>query len=85
MVVGHQRTQGINCQKCVSNFLSTWLANPQEANHGMYSNPGTQVRAQNKDLSVNCFLDGLTRVWFHLRCRLIKHEKQAFLYKREIT
>ena len=36
-----------NYRKCVSNFPSTWLANWQWqfllANHGTYSNPGTQA------------------------------------------
>ena len=39
--------------KWVSNFPFFWLANPQwlfqQANHGVYSNPGTQLMAQNKD------------------------------------
>ena len=42
-------TDSKNYQKCVSKFYSTWLANRQwlynRANHGAYSNPGTQFGA----------------------------------------
>ena len=48
-------TDWTNYQKCVSIFLSSWLANQQWlfylANHGAYSNPCTQVGVQNKDFS----------------------------------
>ena len=40
-------TNSTNYWKCISNLLSSWLANQQclfwQANHGTYSNPGTQV------------------------------------------
>ena len=53
-----------NYQKYILNFLLSWLANRQwhfkQANHGTYSNPGTQVRAQNKDFS-NVLQKDLTR------------------------
>ena len=46
-------TDSTNYRNRVSNFLSTWLANRQwllkQADHGAYSNPGTQVGTQNKD------------------------------------
>ena len=40
-------------------FPSTWSAKRQWANHGAYSNPGTRVRAENKDFNWRCFEDGL--------------------------
>ena len=44
----------MNYQKVILNFPSTEWANDngpfQQANHGTYSNPGTQVVAQNKNL-----------------------------------
>ena len=50
-----------NYRKWVSNFLSSWLANRQwlfqKANHGAYSNPGTQVEAQ------GCFTERLNQSW----------------------
>ena len=40
-------TNSTNYWKCISNLLSSWVANQQclfwQANHGTYSNPGTQV------------------------------------------
>ena len=47
-------TESMNYQKVILNFPSTEWANDnglfQQANHGTYSNPGTQVVAQNKNL-----------------------------------
>ena len=44
---------GLNYRKCVSNFLSSWLAYRQtlleQANHGAHSNLGIKMGTQNKD------------------------------------
>ena len=56
-------TDSTNYRKCVSNFLSSWLANQQwdfwQANHEAYSNPGTQVEAQ--EGFRRAFADGLNQ------------------------
>ena len=53
-------TKYLNYRKCVSNFLSSWSANLQwllqKANHGTYSNPGTQLGAENKDFGSFIYL-----------------------------
>ena len=45
--------------ECISDFLSSWLVNRQclfqQANHGAYSNPGTQMGL------LCCFADGLNQ------------------------
>ena len=47
-------TESMNYQKVILNFPSSEWANDngpfQQANHGTYSNSGTQVVAQNKNL-----------------------------------
>ena len=47
-------TESMNYQKVILNFPSTEWANDngpfQQASHGIYSNSGTQVVAQNKNL-----------------------------------
>ena len=57
----------MNYKIYISNFLSSWLANQQwyfqQSNHGMYSNPGTQVGAENRDFGAVLQMD-LTRVSF---------------------
>ena len=74
-----------NYWKCVSNFLSSWLGNRQclfwQANHGTWSNPGTQVGPQNKDFGAVLQTD-LTRVWFLLWCRLLLYRsKWIFVWR----
>ena len=47
-------TESMNYQNVILNFPSSEWANDngpfQQANHGTYSNPGTQVVAENKNL-----------------------------------
>ena len=54
----------MNYQIYVSNFLLCLLANRQwyfqQSNHGMYSNPDTQVGAEKKGFW-RCFVDGLNQ------------------------
>ena len=72
-------TDSTNYRKGVSNFLLIWLTNRQwlfeQANHGAYSNPGTQVGAHNKDFGTVSQTD-VTRVTFRLWGRPIDLKKE---------
>ena len=57
-------TDSTNYQKCISNFLLSWLAN--WANHGPYSNPGTSLEQGYQ----NFFPDGLNQRQYCLWRRL---------------